>query len=202
MNLSSRFSAWMRSAAPAPFDETEEYRRFTAKLVIISTIVMFAAAYIFSFFAIAEGASVGFAENFSILSNRLQFLRMNDHDSYVSFSATLLSSSILVPIVLAVWVLGYWKTVAAQKKCRPASIDTFFALIFYILFGSFMIFIAYIFVPANFDPRWPGNARIIFWPIFPAINFMGVWSFLIVIFSLIVSVYKFTVLRGGYLGGS
>ncbi|MEZ5872113.1 MAG: hypothetical protein R3D32_09740 [Nitratireductor sp.] len=68
---------------------------------------------------------------------------------------------------------------------------------FSFLVSSILVAIAFIHVPTTYDPRWPGFASILFWPLFPALGAFAVWMFSMVLFSVFVGLAKAATQYGG-----
>ena len=197
MTISQSFKSKIRESAPAPPDETEDYRRFNNRFSVITMIVMIACAYLASLLPVVAGAASEVLIYLPTLNGRASFLRSNDIPSYFSFSATVVSVLLTGPLSIAVFARGYWITVVAPRKCRRVSQATFLSVACISSVSSAFVWIAFIHVPANYDPRWPGFASILFWPSFPVIGAVVAWMSSMVLFSVFVGIGKAATQLGG-----
>ena len=196
MTISQSFKSKIRESAPAPPDETEDYRRFHNRFSVITMIVMIACAYLASLLPVVAGAASEVLIYLPTLNGRASFLRSNDIPSYFSFSATVVSVLLTGPLSIAVFARGYWITVVAPRKCRRVSRETFLSVAFSLSVSSILVAIAFVHVPTTYDPRWPGFSSILFWPLFPALGSVVAWMFSLVLFSALVGIAKAATQRG------
>ncbi|MEZ5790105.1 MAG: hypothetical protein R3D34_04675, partial [Nitratireductor sp.] len=168
MTNGESFNELIRANAAAPSDETEEYRRFNNQFSMITMNFMIACAYLASFILYDEVAASKILSYFPLLNERSSFLLDRDISSYMSFAATVGSIFVTAPLTIAIFARGYWITVVVPRKCRRVSPATFLSMAFSFLVSSILVAIAFIHVPTTYDPRWPGMAFILFWPVFPA----------------------------------
>ncbi|WP_321446549.1 hypothetical protein [uncultured Cohaesibacter sp.] len=191
---------WLKEANPIPYDETEEYKRFNDVFGWIEVSIMIFSPYILLLIygENIEQITSYIRDNFSLFQDRVEFLKTYDNYSAISYSATILTSLLFMPIMLTIRVVGYWKTVVAKRRCKGLNSKTpFFLLCFTTLF-LWVAEIAFLEVPQNFDPRWPGNTRWFFWPLYPLVG-GGAALFINANISLfLVVILKLVFLRRGH----
>lgn len=197
MTNGESFNELIRANAAAPSDETEEYRRFNNLFSMITMIFMIACAYLASLIPSFEVAASKMLFYFPLLKERSSFLLDRDISSYMSFAATVGSIFVTAPLTIAIFARGYWITVVAPRKCRRVSKATFLSMAFTFSASSILVAIAFVHVPTTYDPRWPGFASILFWPVFPAIGAFMAWMFSMVLFSVFVGLAKAATQYGG-----
>ena len=192
------FMERLRVATPAPPDETEQYRKFNYVFSALSLMVVVCGAYgAYIFGADLEGKAIWLSRLFPFLEPRMRFLQSVDYSSYLAYGATVLSAMISVPIVVLVWVAGYWKTVVSLGKCRALMRGAITSVLFSIFVSFSLTIIAFVDVPETYDSRWPGMVRFLFWPIFPAFGAGAAWILGMVVFSILVGIFKFVAYHGG-----
>lgn len=188
----------LRAAAPAPHDETLEYSRFSYTFPLYFAVFVVGATYIsclFDFFG--EDGVLWVSKNLPILGPRISFLSSVDQSSYLAFGATVLTCLICLPIVFSVWLVGYWKTVVSQRKCRGLSLETIYSVSFMIFVSGCLVAIAFAHVPDAFEVSRPGMSRILFWPFFPLVGATVTWLSAMTLFSISVGLMKLIMaLRG------
>ncbi len=195
------FAERLRAASPAHPEETKDYRKFSNAFSLISLAIAISAAYALWFLPDLEVVAANLDSYLPILNERLSFLLDNDFDSYLAYSATVLSVLVSVPVTVTGFSFGYWRTVAAPRKCRRVSKDTLLAILFGVSTSTILMAIAFIDVPETYDPRWPGFALILFWPIFPALGGAAAWFFGMTVFLTLVGMVKAACQYGGKYGG-
>ncbi|MCC0028686.1 MAG: hypothetical protein R3D65_14915 [Zhengella sp.] len=191
------FKNALRASAPAPADETEEYRRFNDRFSVITLFFMIACAYLASLLSFVGVSASKVLIYFPALNDRATFLWNHDVPSYLTFAATVGGIIVTAPLTIAVFIRGYWITVVAPRKCRRVSQATFLSVACISSVSSAFVWIAFIHVPANYDPRWPGFASILFWPSFPVIGAVVAWMSSMVLFSVFVGIGKAATQLGG-----
>lgn len=200
--ISEEFKFRLKYFSPAPPDETKKYKQFNDIISAYSFVFMILFAYLFAILPANINGYIyyNFMNYFSIFDERISFLRDNDQFSLVTFLATLISCFFVSPIVIFVWAAGYWRTVIVPRKCRPFVLETLIAMGFMSLVAAVFLVIAFVVVPKNYHPAYPGMARFLFWPFFPLFGAGAMWVSTGVVFSLIVGFYKFIFIRGGQNG--
>lgn len=193
------FNEWLLASAPAPFNGTEQYRRFVQIAFIISLILMIVFAYgVCLFYPITEDMAITILKYLPFLESRGNFLKTHDIQSYFTYVATVISILITFPVVLLFFSVGYWRTVVLRRKCRSVSKDTLLAMM-YVTFGSVILLLGtFISVPASFDARWPGSAWILFWPSFPIIGVGIAICSSLLLWTVLVRIVQVAFLRGGH----
>ena len=189
----------VRAAAPAPYDETEGYATFSQALFIAAVAVAIALAYTLSYmlFLASSECLAWLSDAMPFSRDRLNFLAQLDERSAVSYLATVLSGFLLVPVILCANGVGYWKTVVAGRRCkRVTSLSLASAGPALLVFGV-VFWIAFVFVPSGIDPRYPGNVRWFFWPIFPALGGLVLALLPSVLFQVCVLALKAALLAAG-----
>lgn len=169
MPKDSNFNARLRASAPVHSDETPEYKSFNAAYRVAFPLAFVVLAYV-TFFIF--GGQIGSAmalgvSKFSVLQPRIEFLKAHDQASAFAYAATVASGLFLLPILILFHAVAYWKTVIGKRRCRPADGYTLLGVGLVVFMVVIMMAIAFVHVPKSYDPRWPGMARILFWPIFP-----------------------------------
>lgn len=193
-----KFMDRLRAAAPAPPDETLEYSRFSYTFPLYFSVFIVCATYIsclFDFFR-ADGV-LWVSKIFPILGPRISFLSSVDQSSYLAFGATVLACLICLPIIVIVWLIGYWKTVVSPRKCRDLSFETIYSVSFMIFVSGCLVAITFVHVPSAFEVSRPGMASILFWPFFPLLGAVVTFLSAMTLFSIAVGLMKLIMaLRG------
>ena len=188
----------LRAADPAPHDETVEYSRFSYRFPLYFVIFIVCATYIsclFDFFGV-EGV-LWVSKTFPILGPRISFLNSVDQSSYLAFGATVLTCLICLPIIVCIWLLGYWKTVVAPRQCRDLSWEAIYSVSYMIFVSGCFVAIAFVHVPDTFVASRPGRSGILFWPFFPLVGAFVTWLSAMTLFSISVGLIKIIIaLRG------
>jgi hypothetical protein len=188
----------MRSNSPTPRNECPQFDAFRDRFSLITLFLNIFISYLSSVLIIVPTET--HSSSISFVANRMDFLREQDMNSLRVFLATLYSGFVLLPFVIILWGVGYWKTVIRLGKAKPVNSDTIVVMIFQITVAVAAFYIAFLSVPGVYDARWPGRARILFWPIFPAIGAMVFWLATILLFSAIVGALKFVFIPEGQNG--
>lgn len=192
------FALRLRSAYPAPHEETNEYQKFSSTASIVSLLVLnfFSYSLYFSGLLSTEGVAE-IARHLPILEARVQFLKEFDQKSLVALGATVLTCVAGAPVLVFVWLVGYWRTVVSKGSCREITIESLAPIAFLAAVSLLGLFIVFLHIPEFYDPRRPGMTRILFFPIFPFLGSFVGYILSQVFFSLMVAALKATLqIRG------
>lgn len=184
------YKSAVRNAAPAPYNETEGYERFSAWFMPLAFGAAIALCYILAW-ANLDGTLINAArlsEIFPPANGRIDFFERQDEASKGAYTATLSAGLLIVPAFLVSHGIGYWSTVVAPGRCRRVSRLTIMSVLTAVLAFVAIFWIGFFFVP---DVRLAKKSFILFWPIFPALG--GVLLVLIshVVFGALVGGLKF-----------
>lgn len=194
----SDFFKELAGSAPAPYDETPAYAKFSQIFILISILIFLLFSYVmhlipekFRIDTISLARAV-----FPFSDTRIEFLLKVDAYSAFLYSITLVSVLFASTICLGFIIFEYWRKVAAEiglsKLNRLAAVNlsvhfTVFALIY---------FFVVVYTPSSYDPRFPGNIRFILWPIFPVFCSFGFGLFNIVFSNFLIAFAKMTLKHG------
>ncbi|MDZ7823376.1 MAG: hypothetical protein U5K75_04590 [Ahrensia sp.] len=105
------FKHRLREAAPAPYDETEAYKRFNNLFSIITLFFMIFCAYLAAFLPLGEAEASKIFTYLPLLNDRALWLKEYHYPSYLTFAAMVGSLIVTMPLMVVVFIWGYWKTV-------------------------------------------------------------------------------------------
>jgi hypothetical protein len=180
-------------ANPMPYDETSQYRRFMGYFVPICIIVPIVLAYAVHYTSIVKMDLRPIVKSlFPPVRARLDFLSAQDLFSANSYAITFLIFIILALPIFCVHAVFYWRTVIAARYYRKVSKLTLLVMAYAICIAGTLFSILFLYVPQAFEPGRPGFARIIFWPLFPALSLSLLIFCTSVTLSLSVAIFKFT----------
>jgi len=145
-------------------------------------------------------ASIWLSASIPILEPHIEFLKSVDEYSHLPYTATVISGLFLCLVMVFIQAVFYWKTVVGPRKAKGVTSKTFSLLLVLAVMIAAMVWIAFIFVPTPYDPRWPGMARVIFWPIFPFFGGVVVSLSASVLFTILVGIVKLIFMHGGRRG--
>lgn len=186
----------LRMAAPAPHDETEEYRRFNSVASWLLFLGALALTYTFCYMDLAASLWGEVSGFLPILHDRAVFLRALDPMSHVAYSNTVLASLLVIPLFLTIFSIGYWRTVVILDGHKSVSGLTAILVGVSFLISIFLLFIVFIHRPENYSERTPGFVQVFFWPYFPALGAGTAFLIANFLFSSLVGVAKLVLLRG------
>lgn len=197
MSAWNDFIARLREAAPARRNETEAYEKFNYHYSWIAPLLMVAIAYAASMldadFLLSKESFIRSLLPF--LEGRMDFLKVQDERSLLAYIATVYSAIFTIPIFTLIWLLGYWRTVISKRAHVGLVPDAVISLMFFFGVTAIFVTISFVHVPETYDPRWPGFARILFWPIFPVFGTFFVFMISASIFLLAVFLLKSTIIK-------
>jgi len=185
--------------APAPHNETEEYKRFNSWFSVISLLTVIAASYgsAWLFETELDKVSDWLSTAIPALAPRIDFLKSVDGYSQLPYTATVISGLLLILVMVFVQAVFYLKTVIVPGKAKGVTSKTFGLLLLITFMIAAMVWVAFVFVPTPYDPRWPGMTRVFFWPIFPlfggGVAYLSTWA----LFAILVGILKLIFMRGG-----
>ena len=191
MSAWSDFIARMKEAAPARRNETEAYEKFNYHYSWIAPLLMVAIAYatfmLNADFLLSKESFI--RSLFPFLEGRMDFLKAQDERSLLAYTATVYSAVFTIPICTLIWLFGYWLTVISKRAHMGLVPDSIISVGYLVVVSVAFLAIAFVHVPETYDSRWPGMARILFWPVFPAfgtfLTFMASASlFVLIVFCL------------------
>ena len=190
------------AAAPAPYNETVEYNRFINICItccILSIIVLCYMSCLFSFFG--EGGVLWVSKNLPIFKPRISFLSIVDQRSYLAFGETVLICLICLPIMVFIWLVGYWKTVIYPKKCRSLCFESIYVVLLVTFFYGLAANVVFVDVPYALDEKPSRKGRLLlFWPTFPFYFALGTCMLAGSLFSILVALIKVVMAMRGSNG--
>lgn len=195
-NYLMKMSRW----APAPPNETEEYKKFNDIFSKLSVIFSVSIAYLILLIFEDEilYISENFIDYFSLFKGRFYYIYSIDKYSSLSFLATLLSGIITMPIIIYIHFKYYMKTVVYPKKFVEVGPITLIYMIFSLIIFSILLWLTFIAIIKPYNPKYPGMTRTFFWPLFPFFGGIFLSSFANFIFYTIVGLLKFAFMRGDH----
>ena len=172
--LQKRISA----ANPAPYDENPEYRDFMMWYPPVSFAAYIAAS---CWTTLALGSyridSVSLAgREFPIFQDRIALLGGVDPISSACFASAILVGLLLMPVMLGIQSVGYWKTVLRHGVYKPV---TFLSAVFPIrgcALLSIFSWVVFVGVPRSGPSAPVGMAGIFHWPMFPVLGSAVTWT--------------------------
>ncbi|MDZ7823375.1 MAG: hypothetical protein U5K75_04585 [Ahrensia sp.] len=167
---------------------------------MIALFFMIFCAYLAAFLPLGEAEASKIFTYLPLLNERALWLKEYHYPSYLPFAAMVGSLVITMPLVVVVFIWGYWKTVVVPRKCKRLHQEAFLCVAFILVAASIFIAIAFVFVPKSYDPRWPGQAGVLFWPWFPALGAGVAWMCSLNLFVALVGLGKAVVQFGGKNG--
>jgi hypothetical protein len=192
ISYSSKFMEKLRAGAPAPHDETEEYKKFSHYFALVSMLIYIISAYAASLLFANQmmGLTAALSNIFPVLDLRINFLGLIDTKSATTYVATITSGTALLSVSMILNFIGYWRTVASKGRCFPVNNFTIINMIMSILIMTTLLYTIFVLVPNTFDPRWPGMIGLLFWPMFPAIGALTLFLCSSLAFSVFVGFLK------------
>ena len=190
-------------ANPVPYDETLQYRRFMGYFVPVCIAAPIVLTYAIHYTSIVEMDLRPLVKSlFPPIRARLDFLSVHDLFSAKSYAITFLIFIILALPIFCVHAAFYWRTVIAARCFRRVSSLTFFVLAYMVCIAGVLFSLVFLYVPQAFEPDRQGFARIMFWPLFPALSLSILVFCTSVTLSLAVGIFKFTHQIGAQNGRS
>lgn len=156
----------LSDVAPAPYDETPAFKKFS---LAFSLIALALTAMLMYLLVMIIGDDNGpyidlILDYFPIGSDRVEFLRHHSAYSVTGYAATVIVGSVSVPIFLIIHIIAYIKFVGISMSCRDVNVGTLYLTVTSKVLLLWLIWMAFIFVPSDFNPRRPGNAVFLFRP--------------------------------------
>ncbi|WP_375257599.1 hypothetical protein [Citreimonas sp.] len=128
----------------------------------VAVAICYAAAFLN-----ADGALVSAEAVERVLpqaAKRIELLAAHDLRSLHAYTATLASGLVIVPLTVAVFAVGYWKTVVSPGRCQPVGASVLIHI-------SACLAFSWGFMWAVFFEEWPldthGKGFSVLWPVFP-----------------------------------
>ncbi len=191
----------IQNAAPARYDETPSYRRFSTTFAPLALTAVLILVYTLTIFIDSPlSVSSKILEMLPILEGRIEFLEKVGGYSEIGYVAAVMVGLIMVPLLVAINAFFYWRLVLVPRKNMSVNLITL-AIIAngFIVFGV-LVWIVFVSVPHLYDPSKAGLRVVLFWPIFPALASGVIYLVAEMAFRALIGLLKFILPHGDSSG--